>query len=681
MERVIEPKNVLPTSAWQLDNSRYLLDGEMRIDVKRIHIESTSFKELCLEGGDSDDRIKQKIMDIVIRRGKLHNPVTDTGGLLYGVISEIDPDYQNPKGLKVGDEVICNSSIASIPLYIEEIISIDRVYGQIEVDGYCIVSGTIPVIKKPEELPIKILMYTLDESGTLYRVSSTAVGKRKFLVVGNNLLSNLLFGLAIRKVARDDAEIVCLLDKKADIVLKGAGIDQLTEEVFTHVHYVDILKPMECIETIKDHGLFDLSVNCVNITGAETINILATKSGGTVVFANLINNYNIALYITEAISKQIDIRCADGYLEAYDEFDFGIVRDLIPYLENSEETLQRAERDGARTIGTKSRLMKNAGARLTLMDDVICESDAMKLVMDEVLTVSRYDCNVLITGESGAGKYLIASVIQKNSNRQLQPFIRVNCGSIPASVMEEEFFGREGKGRAKDKKGFIEQAGNGTLFLDDVNELPSEIQIKLLRTIQDGEFFRLDGSTPVKLEARIISATNKDLEDLIEKDQFRRDLYYQLNVVRIRVPALRDRGDDIPGLVNHFLHDYSNKYEVRRTISDDALEYLAQGDWPGNVRELENVVQRIMISAKSEEITLIDVMREVHSEMFEGGIPKYEEELEDGAGEVSLDTMVENFEKNIIRHALEKYGSTRKAAKAIGISQTQLVRKKNKYGI
>ena len=337
--RVLEPKYVLPTVAWKLDNSKKILPDEMRIDVKRIHLERTSFKEICLESNDNDQRIIQKIMDIVIRRGKLHNPVTDTGGLLSGTISEIGEDYPNKKSFAVGEEVICNASLASIPLYIDKIISIDRAYGQIEIEGYAIIQSSLPVIRKPADLPLPFLLFTLDESGTIYRVSSTAVGKKKFLVVGNNLLSNILFGVAIRKVAGSDAEIVCFLDRKTDTVLKGPSIDKLVAKVFTRVHSVDILKPMECLNQIGCDSYYDLSVNCADITGAETINILATKSGGTVLFANLINNYNIALYITEATSKQLDIRSADGYLEAYDEFDFEIVRDLLPYIEEAEEQI------------------------------------------------------------------------------------------------------------------------------------------------------------------------------------------------------------------------------------------------------------------------------------------------------------------------------------------------------
>jgi len=202
-----------------------------------------------------------------------------------------------------------------------------------------------------------------------------------------------------------------------------------------------------------------------------------------------------------------------------------------------------------------------------------------------------------------------------------------------------------------------------------------------LRVIQDGEFFRVGGTTPIKTNVRILSATNRDLEDLIQEDKFRRDLYYRLNVVRMRVPNLRERTGDIPALVNHFIKKYSDKFEIQRKIDDDAVEYLKQCEWPGNIRELENVVQRLMISAKGEQITLLDVMRELHAEVFENTSPEAAANAEEEGRTLNLEKMVENFEKNIIKHACEKYGSTRKVAKAIGISQTQLVRKKKKYEI
>ena len=445
---------------------------------------------------------------------------------------------------------------------------------------------------------------------------------------------------------------------------------------------MDILKPMECLEDLKADALFDLSVNCADIPGAETINILATKSGGTVVFANLINNYNIALYITESISRQLDIRCADGYLEAYDEFDIEIVKDLVPYIEGAVETNLSMDDDPSYPINRQTRLMEVSGQRQTMLEDFVCESRAMASVLNEILTVAKYDCNVMITGDTGVGKEKVANIIYKNSSRKMQPFIKVNCASISPTLIESEFFGYE-KGaftgaNATGKKGYFELADNGVIFLDEIGELQADMQAKLLRVIQDGEFFRVGGTTPIKTNVRILSATNRDLEEFIEEQAFRRDLYYRLNVVRIRVPSLRERTGDIPALVRHFLKKYSDKFEIQRQIDEDAIEYLKQCEWPGNIRELENVVQRLMISAKGEQISLLDVMRELHAEVFEGtefSLPVSEE-----TGQyMDMEKMVENFEKNIIKHACENFGSTRKVARALGISQTQLVRKKKKY--
>ena len=672
--RVLEPQYVLPTSAWKLDNSRKIEPFEMRVDIHKIHIEGTSFKQICLEANDNDERIKQKIMDIIIRRGKLHNPVTDTGGLFYGTVREIGAKYENPLILKQGDEVICNTSMASVPINVDRVISIDRAFGQVDVEGYAIIYDKIPVVKKTEDVHINLLLYALNESGTLLKVSNTAVGKRKFLVVGNNELTNLFYGYAIKKVAGDDAEIICLLDKKTESLLSGSSMDRLMDNVFSEVRMVDILKPLECMEEIQKKAPFDLSVNCADIPGAETINILAARQGGTVVFANLINNYNIALYITEAISKQLDIRCADGFIASYENFDIDIVNDIAPYIERAVETNVRFNDDPAYPINRESRLREVSGQRQTMLEDFICESGAMATVLDEILTVSKYDCNVLITGDTGVGKEKVANIIYKNSVRKMQPFIKVNCASISSERLEADFFGME-RGRS----GYFERADNGTIFLDDVGELSADMQAKLLRAIQDGEFFRIGGTMPVKTNVRILSATGRDIEAMIGDGKFRRDLYYRLNVVRIQVPELKERTGDIPALTQHFLNKYGKKFDMKRTIDRDAVEYLKQCEWPGNIREFENTIQRLMRGTPRKQITLIDVMRELHGDVFDTSIGN-----SSGAPEgqvMDLEKLVRNFEKNILKHACEQYGSTRKVAKAVGISQTQLVRKKKKYNL
>lgn len=677
IKRVLEPKHVLPTSAWKLDNSRKIYSDELKVSIRRIHLEGTGFKQICTESNDDENRIKQAIIDMVIRRGKLHNPVTDTGGLVLGVVEEIGSEYNNSMGLEKGDLVICNASAASLPMYLEEITSVNRAFNQVEAKGCVIVHSLIPLVKAPEDVPLEMLMFAFDQSGTLYRLHQLVEGKEKFLVVGNSMLTNLLYGYVIRSTAGESAQITCLLDKKTNMRLTGRGIDSLITTVFDEVNFLDILRPVECMRKLNAESFFDLSINCAEIPGAETINILATKPGGTVLFANLINNLNIALYITESISKNLDVRGAEGYLENYDNFDVEIVRKIAPYLEDAQfiDVPYTGPEENEDDLYNQPLVGK------TLVEDFVCRSKSMWKVLDDMTKVSKYDCNVIIFGDTGVGKEKAANIIQKNSDRKMQPFVKINCGAISPTLIESEFFGYE-KGaftgaNVGGKKGYFELANNGVIFLDEIGELPLEMQAKLLRVLQDGEFYRVGGTSPIKTNVRVISATNKDLEKYVEENKFRRDLYYRLNVVPIRIPNLAERPDDIPALINHFLVKYGEKFGLKRGIVDSAVEYLQQQQWPGNIRELENTVQRLMIAAKGEDITLMDVMRESHAELFGAVMPEDAENHQEQ--DVDLQTAVEDYEKGIIKYACEKYGSTRKAAQAIGISQTQLVRKRKKY--
>lgn len=677
IKRVLEPQHVLPTSAWKLDNSRNIYPDEMRVSIKRIHLEGTGFKQICTESNNDEKKIKQNITDMVIMRGKLHNPVTDTGGLVMGTVEEIGKEYENRLNLKVGDLVICNASAASLPMYIEEITSLHRAFNQIEAKGYVIVHNLIPVVKAPDDVPLDMLMFAFDQSGTLYKLSTLIGEKKKFLVVGNSMLTNLLYGYVIRRTAGEDCEITCLLDKRTNMRLAGRGIDNLIAKVFDEVSFLNILRPVECVKKIDAESLFDLSINCAEIPGAETINILATKPGGTVLFANLINNLNIALYITESISKSLNVNGAEGYLEEYDKFDVEVVREIAPYIEDA----QFMEAPDTELDDTEENPYTKAILEKSLVEDFVYRSKAMVKVLEDMTKVSRYDCNVIIFGDTGVGKEKAANIIQKNSARKMQPFVKINCGAISPTLIESEFFGYE-KGAftgasASGKKGYFELANNGVIFLDEIGELPLEMQAKLLRVIQDGEFYRVGGISPIKTNVRIISATNRDLEKYVEEGKFRRDLYYRLNVIPIRIPNLAERPDDIPVLINHFLAKYGEKFGIKRGIEESAVEYLKQQNWPGNIRELENTVQRLMIAAKGEDITLMDVMRETHAEAFDMNVS--EDIEEEKFQEINLQSAVDEYEKGLIKYACEKYGSTRKAAKAIGISQTQLVRKKKKY--
>lgn len=678
--RVLEPKFVIPTSAWRLDNSRSIRPDEIRISTDLIHLEGTSFKQICTEANNDPSEIRREIIDTVIRRGKLHNPVTDTGGVLYGTVEAIGDEYENKEGLCIGDKVIVNASLTSFPMHLEEIGDIDWIFNQLTVKGYAIIHSDIPIIKAGDDVPVKPLLFALDESGTLYKLSTLIEGKTRFLIVGNNLLSNIMYGYVIRRVLGEHCEIVCVLDKRTGVGVRGEGIERLMPRVFDQIQLLDILRPVECIRQLGE-SYFDLSVNCAEIPGAETINILATREKGTVLFANLINNLNIALYITESISKEMVVLGAEGYTENYAEFDLEMIKEISEDLSDVE--LIYDERMGQ--VEGEADAFSQSLTASSMFEDFICDSKPMKKVLQDILKVSRYDCNVIIFGDTGVGKEKAANLIQKNSDRKMQPFLKINCGAISPNLIESEFFGYE-KGAFTGasntgKKGYFEIANNGVLFLDEIGEIPLEMQAKLLRVIQDGEFYRVGGVSPIKTNVRIISATNRNLEKMVEEGAFRRDLYYRLNVIPIIIPKLSDRKDDIPGLVEHFLQKYGSKFGEKKSISPWAMDYLKEQPWEGNIRELENVIQRMIISAAGREITLADVIAEIKGE---NARDELSEPLGDEYGEgpeIDLEAAVNDYEKGLIRYALDKYGSTRKAARAVGISQTQLVRKKKKYGI
>ena len=685
IDRVLSPPQVFPAAAWELDNSRQLRPGEIRVSLRKIHIEGTSFLHISQMAGGDEDLMKERIIDIVMTRGKLHNPVTDTGGVLYGIIEEIDPAYENTAGLKEGDEVFCNASLAGLPMKITNINGIDPVYSQIEAEGYAILLPGVPILKRPPDLPIDLLLFVFNESGTIYNVSKEALGKHNFAVIGNSWIMNLLYGYTIRQAAGPEANIYCLLDRNTEPLFQGDRIQELVDAVFTKTDHMNMLRPVTCLKKLEPYPEMDLSVNCVDIPGSETINIVATKSGGTVVFANFISNYNMALYITEGVSRDLKIMCADGYINEYADFDFQLVRELAPHLEGALISRKQRRSKGRNTIYEQELQETYRAQNLSRDKDFIVASPQMNVVLEEAMTVAKYDCNVLITGDTGVGKERIASLIQRNSTRKMNPYLKINCASIAPNLMESEFFGYE-KGAftgadTKGKRGLFETADNGVIFLDEVGELPLDMQAKLLRVIQDGEFMRVGGTSPIKTNVRILSATNRRLEEMVEEKTFRRDLYYRLNVFPINIPALKERPDDIPALVEHIIEQYNEKFGMNKYIDDDAVGYLKGCDWPGNIRELENVMQRLMISSRNDNITMMDVLKELDESVISRVAEEAKSTVEENASAAGLTAMVDAFEKELIRAAWEEHGSTRKAAKALGVSQTQFVRKKTKYGL
>ncbi|MFC0468991.1 sigma-54 interaction domain-containing protein [Halalkalibacter kiskunsagensis] len=289
--------------------------------------------------------------------------------------------------------------------------------------------------------------------------------------------------------------------------------------------------------------------------------------------------------------------------------------------------------------------------------------------------VATTDAKVLLQGETGVGKSLIARFIHKKSKRVNQPFIEINCGAIPANLIEAELFGYEPGAftgaLTKGKKGLLEQVNGGTLFLDEIGDLPLELQVKLLKVVEENRFMRIGSTTVLEVDVRIISATHKDLKKQLQEGNFREDLYYRLNIVPITVPPLNERKQEIIPLIQRFLTRFNEKYEMDKTISIDCLECLSEYSWPGNIRELLNIVERLVVTTIDNEITLKHLPQE-YKHLFN-------QETSDSS--LSLKERVQQYELNLINEALKKYKTTRKAAEVLGISQASIVQKVKKHKV
>ncbi len=368
---------------------------------------------------------------------------------------------------------------------------------------------------------------------------------------------------------------------------------------------------------------------------------------------------------------------------------------------------------------------------------ILGQSESIRQLLETIEQVAPTDISVLITGESGTGKELVAKAIHLRSKRRLNPLITVNCGAIPEGIIESELFGHEKgsfTGAVGPRKGYFEMADKGSIFLDEIGELPLTTQVKLLRVLESREFMRVGGAESIQVDVRFIAATNKQLEEEVRRGHFREDLFYRLNAVHIRVPALRERTDDIPLLVNKFAENFARDNDIFFAgFSESALAAMAHARWPGNIRELRNVVEKVIVLERGERIDeetarrylhishpmdpalpvpvhrpreeaerdlLLRILLEIKSEIAQlrelilhRQPPRYplapwREELTEDYSELDSPASdperksVAEMERELIQNALYKFsGSKRKAARALGLSERTLYRKIEKYGL
>ena len=329
----------------------------------------------------------------------------------------------------------------------------------------------------------------------------------------------------------------------------------------------------------------------------------------------------------------------------------------------------------------ENRDLKNRLSERYSFEAIVGDSGAMQEALNIAGRAARSKATVLIRGESGTGKGLLANAVHLASDRADGSFTEINCAALSPGVLESELFGHEKgafTGADRQRRGLFEQADGGTLFVDEVGDVPMEIQVKLLNVIQSGAFYRVGGNHPIRVDVRLIAATHRDLERFVEEGRFREDLYYRLNVVSVVIPPLRDRRSDIPELAEHFIDKFSlaNGKSIRG-ISPTAMDRIVRYQYPGNVRELENTIERAVVLARSDVIEYEDLP----STLRESG-PNEATNLTDQIGQRSLSELVETLEKQAIRQALEMAGGVQtKAAEILGIGERNLRYKIVKYAM
>jgi PAS domain S-box-containing protein len=311
---------------------------------------------------------------------------------------------------------------------------------------------------------------------------------------------------------------------------------------------------------------------------------------------------------------------------------------------------------------------------LGLSDMIAADEDMLKTVQI-AKRVAEVNTTVLILGETGVGKEEIAKYIHKNSSRAQKQFIKINCGAIPLNLIESELFGYERgafTGANKEGKiGLFELASGGTIFLDEVGELPLDIQVKLLGVLQEREIERIGGIKPIKIDVRIIAVTNRDLEKMVRNKEFREDLYYRLNVVPITIPPLRYRKQDILALITYFLKELNKRFSSTKAFSEEAIRKMYEYNWPGNVRELKNIIERVMIMSQTDKITIKDLPETIAQYSNEGFVENYDTK--------TLKEILDHVEEQKLNEAFTKYKNVRGAAKSLGIDASTFVRKRQKY--
>jgi DNA-binding NtrC family response regulator len=456
-------------------------------------------------------------------------------------------------------------------------------------------------------------------------------------------------------------------DKKRILLIDNeAGLCRMMEQILLDNGYLAkaYTSPQKAVEDFQP-GAWDLVITDIKMPGMSGLEVLQKVKE----ISRDIPVIMITAYATVDMSIQALRKGAYDMLTKPFEPD-----ELIYRVKNA---LQQSE------LLEENRELRRELEGKFCFDNIIGTSGGLKNILGKVEKVAVRDTSVLITGESGSGKELIAQAIHYNSPRHERKFIAINCGALPETLLESELFGyKKGAftGAKENRQGLLEAADGGTLFLDEVGNLPMNVQKTLLRFLQEKEFNRLGDTTPTRVDVRILSATNSDLKQTVKSGIFREDLYYRLNVVNIHLPPLRDRLDDIPLLAAHFIHLQNQKFGTQvKGFEKEAMQALCNFAWPGNIRQLRNVIEACIAMEGHDYIsreTLIQFI-EINAETRDAVAPQSFEQ-----GEVPFNAALDRFEADLLKGLLKKYnGNVEHAAREADMNMATIYRKIKKYNI
>ncbi|GEK59931.1 PAS domain S-box protein [Marinococcus halophilus] len=463
----------------------------------------------------------------------------------------------------------------------------------------------------------------------------------------------------------------------------------MTEPFYLDRSFQDVFNKLEDGIFIADDSGYALWVNETSVKQIgspleEIIGKHVTELESREMFTPSVTN--LVLDKREAVSSiqtsQNRKLLASGYLvpmEAQRDYVLVHVKDITDMVRSS---LQLEKAESVINFYVEELKKTKEDHKLTETEDseLIGKSKKFMEMKQLIKTTAQVDATLLIQGETGVGKSVIAKNIHETSERKDRPFIPLNCSAIPAALLESELFGYK-KGaftgaNAKGKKGIVQEAEGGTLFLDEIGDLPLELQPKLLQLMQEKLYIPVGSSSVETTDIRIITATNSDLSAMVAEGRFREDLYYRLNVISVEVPSLRERFEDIPLFVHHYMEIYNKKYNRSCILSNEAMECFQNYEWPGNIRELENVIERAVITSSTDLIVAEELPDKL--KIYEEKSPsRYVPDME----KQSLPSYLEDVEKQAIIKAFQKNGSSRKAADALGITQSAFMRRVKKYNL